>query len=178
KVGVPTTLTIPVGLNYVYFNVVGKDTGAVTLTASIPGYLPTTATYRVSTPRVTMCCGQTLNDFGGQGGFTVYSTDSVGNGHYRTTPLVVSVVSSDTTVIRVDSSALTIGTGQYYNNSAHVTPVGVGTAKIVVTAPGHRPDSATWTVQTPKVRFSFHTVMLGRRQFAAATDFYFYTPDN
>jgi len=178
KVGVPTSVTIPAGSYYAYFNVAALDTGLVTFIASAPGYSGDTATYRVTSPRLTTCCNNTLNNFGPGTNFTVYSTDSVGNGHNRSTPLSVSLHSTDTTVLRIDSSAVTIGSGVYYHNSARISVVGAGTAYIVATAAGHRPDSASYTVQTPKLNFSFTSALIGRRQYFTPTDFYIYTPDN
>ena len=108
----------------------------------------------------------------------MYSTDSIGNGHYRNSPLAVTVTSSNPAVMTVDSSTVTIGTGAYYHNTARVSFLGTGTAYLVITAAGHRADSVLYTVQTPKLNFSFTSALIGRRQYFTPTDFYVYTPNN
>ena len=178
KATVPATVTVPTGTNYVYFNVSALDTGVVTFIATAPGYQPDTATYRISSPRVTISGGGTLNNFRAPVGFTVYSTDSVGSGHYRLSPLAVALRSTNTAVITVDSATATITTNLYYHNTARVSIIGVGSAYLVAEAPGHRPDSVLYTVQTPKLNFSFYRALIGRRQYFSATDFYVYTPDS
>ncbi len=178
KATIPASVTVPAGTNYVYFNVAGLDTGVVTVIATALGYRPDTATYRISSPRVTMSGGGTLNNFRSPAGFTLYSTDSVGNAHYRSAPLAVSLRSTNTAVITVDSATATIAANLYYHNSARVSVIGVGTAYLVAEAPGHRPDSVLYTVQTPKLNFSFYSALIGRRQYFTATDFYVYTPDS
>lgn len=179
KVSVPASVTIPAGTNYSYFTVSALDTtGSNSIIASAIGYQGDTAYVKVSTPRVSLSGGGTFNNFNPNPiGFTVYSEDSVGTGHYQTAPLAVSIHSTNTSVITVDSSSLTITAGAYYVNTAHVHVAGIGTAYLVTTAPGHSPDSALYTVQTPKLNFNFTTSMLGRRQLSASTDFYVYTPD-
>lgn len=178
KVTAPATVTIPAGTNYVYFTVSALDTGVVNFIFTAPGYQGDTATYRVSSPRITLSGGGTYNNFTTPAGFTAYSTDSVGSGHYRSTPLVVSYRSTNTAVITVDSATATIATGLYYHNTARVSFIGIGSAYLVVTAPGHRPDSVLYTVQTPKLNFNFYSSLIGRRQQFTATDFYVYTPDS
>jgi len=175
--GLPVTVTIPANTNYVYFNVRGKTPGSVTLTATATGYQGTTATYVVTSPRVVISGGSTLNNFAPATSFVVYATDSVGNAHYRTQALAVTLSSSDTNVVKTDTIA-TIGAGQYYTNTQPVlTPIGVGTAKVLAAAAGHRPDSTNWTVIQPKLNLSWFTYQIGRRQHRAPTEFYVYTPN-
>ncbi len=179
SVTLPAVDTVLTGSNYRYFTVAGTSPGTATFIASATGYQPDTAAYTVTSPRLTACCNATYNDFNAGGGLYVYATDSLRTSHYRSAPLLVSVVSTDTTVLKVDSSVVTIDSGSYYNGRAHVTPVGVGTAHIVFTAAGHPSlDTLTITVQTPKINFSFYTAMYGRRQNSGPNGFYVYTPDS
>ena len=178
KATIPASVTVPTGSYYVYFNVAGLDTGVVTFIATAPGYQPDTATYRISSPRVTLGGGGTFNNFRAPAGITAYAQDSVGTSHYRTAPLVVSYRSTNAAVLTVDSATATIAAGAYYHNSARVSFIGIGTAYLVVEAPGHRPDSVLYTVQTPKLNFNFTSTLLGRRQQVTATSFYVYTPDS
>ena len=179
KVSVPATVTIPTGSYYAYFNVTGVDTtGPVAIIASAPGYQYDTAYYRVTSPKLSQCCNSTLNNFGPGTNVTVYAVDTLNNSHYRSTPLTVTLTSSNPSVITVDSGTVTIGTGSYYANTPHVSVVGTGSAYIKASAPGFIPDSTLYTVVTPKLNFSFYSTTVGRRQFFAPTNFYVYTPDN
>lgn len=179
SVTLPAVDTVLTGSNYRYFTVTGTAPGTATFIASATGYQPDTASYTVTSPRLTATGSTTYNNFGPGGNVAVYVTDSLRTGHYRSTPLSVSVVSTDTAILTVDSSTVTIAAGQYYNGQAHVTPVGIGTARIIFTAAGHVTlDTLTITVQTPKINFSFYTAMYGRRQNSGANGFYVYTPDS
>ena len=173
----PDSLTIPSGTYYSYFNLTGVSPGTITFIASATGYQPDTASLIVTSPRVTGCCATTINAFGPGTSVTVYSTDSTGSTHYRPAPLTVSLVSTNPSVLDVDSSAVTIVPGAYFNNRARVIANGVGTASIIVTAPGHQPDTIAYTVQSPKLNFSFTSTRLGRRQTFENTDIYLSTPD-
>ena len=176
--GIPPSVTIPAGTYYAYFNVRGKALGSVPIIASATGYQGDTATYIVTTPRLTHSGGGTINNFAPPQGFYIYATDSVGNGHIRTTSLAISLSSTNPSVITVDTSA-TIPAGQYYTTTPpQVTFVGVGTAQIIATAAGHRSDTLSYTVIVPKLNISFFSTMIGKGQHFNATDFYVYTPNN
>jgi uncharacterized protein YjdB len=172
---VPAIVTIPANTNYVYYTMRGKTTGTATLIASAPGYSPDTATTIVTTPKIGLTGGTTIVAYSTTT-TSAYSRDSVGSVHNRTTPLTVTLTSTDTTVLKVDS-VLTIPAGQYYpNTSANVTAVSPGTAKIIATAPGHRPDTANWTVNAAKLNLSWTTYRIGARQHQPAQSFYVQTP--
>lgn len=174
----PAVDTVPTGTNVRYFRVTGVAPGLATFIASATGYQPDTASYVVSAPRLVASGSATYNNFGSGGTIWVYAADSLRSAHNRSAPLLVSVVSTDTTVIKVDSSAVTIDSGTSYNGRARVKPVGVGTARIIFTAAGHVSlDTLTITVQTPKINFSFSATTFGRRQNSGPTGFYIYTPD-
>ncbi len=179
KVGIPASVTIPAGTYYAYFNVRGKATGsALPIIANATGYQGDTATYTVTSPRLRLSGGGTLNNFSAPSGFTVYSADSVRNYHIRTTPLAVLFTSTNPAVVTVDTGA-TIAAGLSYANTMKVTPVGVGTAKVIATAAGHLPDTLTYTVQTPQLNANFSTYTIGRLQdVAPGPNLYVYTPDS
>jgi hypothetical protein len=181
SVGVPSAVTIPTSSYYQYFNVVGNATGTAQLIGAATGYQADTAGYTVTSPRLLAGGSATLNNFGPGENVTVYTSDSLRTAHNRISPLAVSVVSTDPSVVTVDSSVVTVDSGTYYNSRAHLTPVGIGTAKIIFTASGHVTlDTLTITVQQPKIQFSFTSALLGRRQSFAAggNGFYIQTPDN
>jgi len=178
KTGIPATVTIPAGNSYVYFSVRGKALGSVPIIASAAGYQGDTATYVVTTPRLTHSGGGTLRNFEPPQAYYVYSTDSIGNAHYRTTPLAITLRSTDTTIIKTDTVA-TILAGQYYTTTQpQVTAIGNGTAQIIVTAAGHTPDTLTYTVVQPNLSFSFYSTLIGKGQNFGGSSFYVYTPDN
>ncbi len=182
RVSVPDSVIIPTGTNYVYFSVLGLAPGTVTIGATATGYQSTTATYTVTSPQLYGCCGSTaLNNFSGSYAITIYSTDTVGTSHYRTTPDTISVVSTNPAVVTVDSPTVIIAAGSYYNNTRRVTVVDTGTAQVVFSAPGQTArDTLTFTVVTPRIQFNFGTVLLGRRQHLDpnGNGFYVYTPNS
>ncbi len=90
----------------------------------------------------------------------------------------MSVASSNTSVVQVDSAIVTIDSGTVTNSRAHLTPVDTGTATITFSAAGQQVlDSLTITVVTPKLQFSFVNGYLGRRQHGGQYFFYVQTPD-
>src|ERR1019366_7319824 len=178
KVGIPASVTIPAGSYYGYFNVRGNATSsALPIIANATGYQGDTATYTVTSPRLVLSGGGTLNNFSAPQGFTVYSADSTRTQHIRTTPLAVLFTSTNPAVVTVDTGA-TIAAGGSYANTMHVTPVGVGTANVIATAAGHLPDTLTYTVQTPQLNANFSTYTIGTLQdVAPGPNLYVYTPD-
>ena len=175
-VGLPTAVTIPVGNNYVYFSVRGKAVGTEMFIASATGYQPDTAFYTVSTPRLSISGGGTLNNFVSAQGFTTYATDSLRNAHYRTAPLIVTYTSTNPAVFTVTNSTDTVPAGLYYANHVQITPVGVGTAKLIASAPGHGSDTVSYTVQTPPLGFNISHSYIGKRQYEPSGA-YVYTPN-
>jgi hypothetical protein len=178
KLGVPATVTIPAGSYYAYFDVAGKDTAnSVRIIASASGYQGDTAYYRVMSPKVFSNSGGTYNNFSNGNNFYVYAADSLGNTHTRSTALTVSITVRDTSVVQIDSSTVTIAAGAYYNGSAHTSIRGIGSTWVVVSAAGHASDSTMYTVNTPKLSFSFYSSILGRRQYYGPSSYYVSTPD-
>ena len=171
------TVTIPAGSYYQYFTLRGKAAGTAKLVATASGYAPDSATTVVTSPRVRLNGGTTINTYATTS-TQVYTADSLGSTHNRTQPLTVTLRSTDTTVIKVDSIG-TIAAGTYYLQPAPtVTGVGVGTAQIIATAPGHRPDTNTYAVRQPKLNLSWYANLIGARQHRNATDFYVQTPNS
>ena len=175
--GFPATVTIPAGTNIGYFNVRGKAFGSVPIIATAAGYQADTATYTVTTPKVKLFGGGSLNNFAAPSAFTVEAYDSTGTAHNRTTPLVVTFTSTNTSVITVDPT-VTIAAGIYYANTQQVTPVGTGTAMVIATAAGHTADTLTYTIVTPQLNLAFSTYTIGALEHRLPTDFYAYTPNN
>jgi uncharacterized protein YjdB len=178
RAGTPTSVTIPTGYTYVYFTVRGKVAGVDTIRATAPGFQAASASYLVTSPRLLAYGGGSYNNYGPGGAITVYAADSARGIHYRSARLTVTLTSTDTTKVKVDSATVTIDSGTTYNNRARFIPVDTGTVRIIVSAAGHPAlDTLTVTVIQPRVRFSNRNVVVGRRQYYGPSSFYVYTPD-
>jgi hypothetical protein len=142
-VRVPATVTIPGGSYYAYFTWSALAPGTVTITASAPGWTTTNSLTAVSTsPHVAVCCGNNIVTTAPAQNVTVYSEDSTSAYHNRTSSLVVHLKSSDSTVMKVLDTVVTIAPNTGYNSSARVIPGGLGgSAYIIASASGHSPDS-------------------------------------
>ena len=182
KIGVPATVTIPTGTYYVYFTVQGLAAGGpVTIGATAPGYGSTSATYTVTTPTIISPSNYTFNNFNPGTNIYIYAADTTRNAHWRIASEAVGISVVDTSKAKVDSSAVTIGAGAYYTNAPHVTPAGVGSTRILLTAAGQLSlDSPTVTVNTPPIAFNFGSTLLGRRQHLSPSfqGYYVHTPDS
>jgi len=184
KVGAPDSVIIPKGSNYVYFTVQGLAVGTDTFTATAPGFQTATgATYAVTPPAIILNnTSYTFNNYNTGSNFYVYSADTTRGTHYRITPDTISVVVRDTTVATLDSATVIIAAGQVYSSYRHVTPAGVGSTYVVLSAGGGQRvlDSLLVTVNTPTIYFNFGSTILGRRQHLnpSGQGFYVYTPDS
>jgi hypothetical protein len=171
KATVPPSVTIAANSSYNYFNVYGTGLGTAAITAAAPGWtLGQRDTVVITTPRLGVSGGGTLYTTSGTQNLYVYAEDSTGTAHYRTNPLLVHLQSSDTTVMKVIDTVLTIGAGQYYY-PGRVTPGALGgTARIIATASGHNPDSTFYTVNGPPLGLyiSSGTVGLGEQAINSA----------
>jgi hypothetical protein len=167
------TVVIPANNSIQYLTLRGKNPGVATVVVTAPGYSPDTATITVTTPQLLISGGNSVNQFSATS-TTVYTADAANAIHYRTSPLTVTMVSTDTTILSVDT-LLTIGAGQ-----RQVTPtirgLSPGTVNIIATAPGHVPDTATWTVLPAKLTLSWNTFFIGAHQQRPAQDQYVQTP--
>ena len=181
KVGVPDSVIIPTGTNYVYVPVQGLAAGTATFTATAAGFQTATGlTYTVTSPALVLnTTAYTFNNFSPGSNFYVYAADTTRGTHYRITPDTISITVRNPAVATVDSSTVTIAAGAYYNGNAHVTPVAPGTTYIVVSANGQKVlDSLLVTVNTPLIQFNFSSTRVGRRQHLGSSGFYVYTPDS
>ncbi|HET7631505.1 MAG TPA: Ig-like domain-containing protein [Gemmatimonadaceae bacterium] len=178
QLGVPASITIPNGTYYSYFTVRGKAAGRDTVIASALGYSPDTAVYIVTSPRFVLNGGGTMNNFGPGRTLSVTMQDSTGTTHARTTPLTISLASTNPSVITVDSATITVPAGAATSASAMASPVDTGTAMLVATSTGYPPDTITYTVQSPKLSFNFTTATVGKRQHVQSTGAYVSTPDS
>jgi hypothetical protein len=162
----PTPGQINAGISYSYFTLFAPRVGTITQTVSSPNWTPAVRTVRVSTPHVALCCATSMNTTSGPRFLTSYSEDSLGTQHPRINPLFVTYTSTDTTIVQVIDTTVTIVSGNYFNNGGRFKPGGNGgVAYIRATAGGHTPDSVQVTVIAPNLAFSFTTGVIGTDQF-------------
>lgn len=173
----PDSIIIPAGTYYRTFDVDGIALGQLTLIASTAGHEPDTAVIRVSTPRLILSGGGIYDNFRPPITISASVRDSLGSQYPRLTPLLLSYVSTDTSVISVSDTA-TINAGSSSTSTARVSFIGVGSASVIVSAPGHGADTISFTVRVPKLSLSFATYRIGRRQLATPTSFYVSVPTN
>ncbi len=176
-VTLPSSIVISTGTSLTPFTVAGTATGTATFIATATGYQPDTASYTVTTPRLVLSGGSQLSNFSPAQVFVTYAADSTRNTHFTTNALIVTYSSTNPSVLTV-TGADTIQPGNSYTQHAAVTPVGVGAAKIVATATGYLPDTSSWTVVTPQLRFYTRYSTLGKRQYYANTSYYVSTPNS
>lgn len=178
-VKVPASVTIPGGSYYVYFGMqaAGPNPGTAWIRASAPGWTTDSVQVSVSSPRVGICCNANIQTTTLSGSFSVSSRDSLGSQYARITPLVVTLESSDTAIVKLNQSTATILAGSGSRGSLTYVPAGgVGTAYIRASAPGHGIDSVAVSVVGPKLSFSAasYRVGLGQRNGSA----YVQVPNN
>lgn len=173
----PLTVTIPAGSYYAYFTTRAQAPGSASITATASGWTSTSLPIVVTSPRIGVSGGGTLNTTNPEVTMTAYAQDSAGASHYRSSALAVSVSSSDTTVMRVITPSIVIGAGAYYASTIRVIPGGnAGTAWIRVSASGHTPDSVLYTVIGPRIRIAMGAARVGAGQYDAGG--YVYSPNN
>ncbi len=170
-VGVNQVVTIPANGYYQYFTLRGKAPGTASVIATAVGYSPDTGTTVVTSPRLLAQGGGTLSQFQNTS-MQAYSADSAGSVHNRSTPLTVTLRSTDTTVIVVDTIATIASNTYYLPQGAQIKALAPGSAKVIVTAPGHVPDTVTYTVVGTKLSLSWTTFNIGARQHADPNSFY------
>ncbi|MFN2399340.1 MAG: Ig-like domain-containing protein [Gemmatimonadaceae bacterium] len=163
-----TGMTIAPGQTTAPLMVTGLLQGTARLIASAPGYLPDTADVLISTPRLAV---QRVGDvssalqFGETRQFQVLLTDSSGTRHNTTANVSVSITSSDNTVLTVNASTTTVSAGANGGAIVAISPQGVGTARIYLSAPGYFGDSTlVFTVTAPQIGFDFDRRVIGLRQ--------------
>ena len=160
----PTSPLPGYGSNIDYFDVRAKSRGTALIIGSAPGWRPDTIFVTSTTPKVVISGGGTRNVTSPVSNVTMYAADSLRNTHYRTNSLAVRVSSSDTTVMRVLDTVVTIP-ADGSSISARVIPGGVGgTAYVRTSASGHTADSVLYTVVGPALTLNYVTNRLGLDQ--------------
>ena len=150
----PASVRIPAGQTSAYFNLIGDTLGVDTLTvdtAATPGYVVSGGpiAYQVDSLHVRpyQYPGVTNYTISSPYAVTAYAYNPVdGQARPLIAPLRVNLTSSNPATFTLDSAAVTIDSGQYYNYNHPDTLrfVGVDTvgARILSSAPGSTPDSS------------------------------------
>ncbi len=162
KATVTPVVTVPTGYRYAYFTVSAAGLGATRVTPSATGWTAGSSdSVIVTTPHVGVSGGGTYYTTSGTQYVYLYAEDSTFNSHYRTNSLLVSLRSSDTTVMKVIDSVVTIGAGGTYT-TGRVTPGGLGgSAYIIASASGHTPDSVQYTILGPPLSLNWTSQLIG-----------------
>ena len=169
----PPSVGIPAGSYYAYWAVSALIPGSATINATAAGWTSTAVSVVSTTPALRVSGGGTLSTTAPAQNFYIYSADSTLNVHSRTSSLAVRVSSSDTTVMRVLDTLVTIAAGTYYVYGGRVIPGGTGgTAWIRVTASGHTADSVQYTVNGPALLLGYSTRVLGVGQVETGQSVY------
>ncbi len=125
---VPATTTIPVGSNVGYFDITALDTtGTIQIKLSATGYAPVVSFVQVGQPQFQISAPTSVYTTSPPSNTTVYAEDQVGNLHYTTENVVVTLTSSNTTVAAPDSATITIVKDNYYHNTSKMIYKSAGT---------------------------------------------------
>jgi hypothetical protein len=149
------------------FTVYAKDkVASVQLTATAPGFTQGQAVLVVQEPQLYVSSTTTGYVGGPSRNFNVYTGDETGDYNEVRNALNVTLASTNPAILTLDSSTVTMPAGRY-STQASWTPVSVGTAYIVATAPGYGPDTTeAITVQIPPITLSGVPSTLGVGQRA------------
>ncbi len=174
-------IILPTGTYYSYFNVRGLTQGLDSIIATAAGYDSAIAVIKVNTPRLRGSGGGTYQQYSPDVNFGVVLQDSLGSGEYAySAGVVVSMSSTDTNVIAIDSSQVTVLIGQISVTTPRARIKNPGTARIRLTAPGFTPDTTTivYTIQPAKISFSWTTTNVGLRMQTGGFAGYLSVPNN
>ncbi len=178
---VPDSIVMPAGSTFAYVDIRARDqVGTVQIQATATGYGGSNATQQVTAPQFVLSVPTSVRTTQAPITVTVYPADATGNIHYVYDSLRVTLSSSNTGAATIDSAAVTILPGLYYNQQARVIPVNPGTTTITASdtrVESYRYNSASQAVAVvePNLALSWGGALtLGVGQY---TDQYVYTPD-
>jgi hypothetical protein len=168
-----TTIVIPSGIYYAYFNYAGMNAGTDTMIVSAPGYLPDTAILTVTSQRLYTSGGlpgsalttntpTTLN---------VYAADSLNQIHFSLDTVAINAVSSNTAVIQPTAPLIhLLKASQFVQSSVAYTGPGSASVTYTDSAGVYAPATTnTVAVTGPSLIISNGTPILGMRQNSGTT---------
>ena len=147
---VPSTVTIPAGGNYAYFDVTGVAKGVSSVIATAPRSFPDTQPVVVGQPKLSFSFTASANA-GQRYTMTLYARDSLNNIRNVVAPLTVTLASSNPGHTQFDSLTTTIAAGQSSVNMGVVFDT-AGTYVLTVSATGYDTGADTTTVTGALVR--------------------------
>jgi hypothetical protein len=150
------TVRIPPGERYSeYFTVYAKDVVAsVQIKATATGFTEGTSVLIVQTPQLDVSSSNRGYVGGPSINLNLYTEDEAGYNRRVWNDLDVTLTSTNPSVLTLDSSTVTVPSGEY-SKQASWTPVSAGTARIIATAPGYDPDTTDLlTVEVPQITLS------------------------
>lgn len=161
---VDTTIVVPAGETFRQFWLRGLVPGRDTVLATAAGWTDGRRPVVVTTPRVIGCCTGMQVVIGGSHTAYISVGDSLHVPHVAWSPVVVSLSSSDPSVLVPDSATVTVNSNDIYGDWTDVRGLAVGSAWLRMTAPGHVSDSVLVHVMPPKLDFAYDTVGIGAGQ--------------
>ena len=128
---VDASVTVPAGQSYAYFTITARDTiGTVQIQATATGYTAAATNMQVTKPILIFNTPLSAYQTTPPNYIYVYSADANGNVHLVNADLAVTLLSTAPGVAAIDSSKITILSGNYYSNVARWTPGAVGSATL------------------------------------------------
>lgn len=167
-VTVPGSAVISTNTYYVYFDVTGVSAGQASIIATAPNARPDTIPITIGSPRLTVTLGATMV-VGSKATITVYARDSLNVIRPVSTPLTVTVSSSDPAHTVFDSTTITIPAGGSSVQTGVVFDT-AGSYTITAAAGGYSSGNATTAAGGAIVRvlgtaFVPTTVTISRNQY-------------
>jgi plastocyanin len=155
---VPDTVTIPAGINYRYFPITATALGVSTLTVSAPGWTSDSDSLTFTTPRLGASgTGSLVAGDPSLGYWTASVQDSQRYSHPITDTVTITAVSRNPAAVVVDAPTGSVFPGQsgvsVFNALRTLPAAGGDSAWIVLTAPGHLPDSFLVRVTPPTLTY-------------------------
>ena len=133
-----------------YFDITGNASGAAQVVARASGYSQTTATVQVGQPHLYVQPTATSYVDLDPPSVFVYAQDQTDQTRIVAAPTSVSAASSAPAIVQPDSASRTIG-ARLSNTVFGVQGLSKGSAAIIFTAPGYRPDTTVVSVDTAKL---------------------------
>jgi plastocyanin len=174
---IPDTVVIPTGQQFSgYFEILGLDSlGTDTLIASAPGFVddriavdPEAVSLVLSNP------GTSHQTTDAPSLVSVSTTTRIGYAQKPISPVTVTMASTDPSVLKIDSAGVVLPAGDTGTSVVdtslsyayfRIRYVGSGTARVITTAPGFKPDtSLPISVTGPTLRLGYATISLGQGQ--------------
>jgi len=149
----PDTVRMPINNTLQIYRYSALAPGNDTITADAPGWVQGRLPIKVTTPRVRPSYSGNTTAGGPASSWSAFVYDSsTFTSFARSSPLTVTLVSRDPTVMAVTTNTLIIPAGSNgATRSNGLQAVGGGSTYLVATAPGHITDSILVTVQPAKL---------------------------